>query len=286
MNAKSEEKAAVPETPNWATGSSPTGFNPPGTTASEHRRTESSTAVWNRQKGPRGGRPVTILLLVLIVALVAGAGLLARQAFLPEDVSAPVPTHLFKEKATGVATGPDAQNEPVAVSDGPQQGKAAQLTKMTVADMGANSLFIPALGVYMPLEGDSTFVASRYAGFETIKVPSNPRYGVWYAGGAPLVGGSVGTTLVASHVSQASGWGALRYLYTLRGGEMIYTKDAGGKTAQWQLTQMRVSEHTDFPQEYWSKDGVRQLVVVTCGGVVRGGHYDKNVFAIATPIEA
>lgn len=285
MSAQNEGQAAKPETQSWSPGSSTVGFTRPGTTPSEHRRTKSSAAVWNRQKGPRGGRPVTILLLVLIVALVAGAGLLARQAFLPEDVSAPVPTHLFKEKATGVATGPDARTQPVAVTDGPQQGKAAQLTKMTVADMGNNSLFIPALGVYMPLEGDSTFVASRYAGFETIKVPTNPRYGVWYAGGAPLVGADAGTTLVASHVSQASGWGALRYLYTLRGGEMIYTKDAAGKTEQWQLTQMRVSEHTDFPQEYWSKDGARQLVVVTCGGVVRGGHYDKNVFAIATPVE-
>jgi sorbitol-specific phosphotransferase system component IIBC len=92
---------------------------------------------------------------------------------------------------------------------------------------------------------------------------------------------------VASHVSQASGWGALRYLYTLRGGEMIYTNDASGHTQQWQLTQMRMRmlEHTDFPQEYWSKDGVRQLVVVTCGGTIRSGHYDKNIFAIAKPVD-
>jgi sorbitol-specific phosphotransferase system component IIBC len=91
---------------------------------------------------------------------------------------------------------------------------------------------------------------------------------------------------VASHVSQASGWGALRYLYTLRGGEIIYTKDASGHTQQWQLTQMRVLEHTDFPQDYWSKTGSRQLVVTTCGGTIRGGHYDKNIFAIATPVNA
>lgn len=79
-------------------------------------------------------------------------------------------------------------------------------------------------------------------------------------------------------------WGAMRYLYTLRGGEMIYTKDASGHSQQWQLTQMRVLEHTDFPQDYWSKTGSRQLVVTTCGGTIRGGHYDKDIFAIATPV--
>jgi hypothetical protein len=47
---------------------------------------------------------------------------------------------------------------------------------------------------------------------------------------------------------------------------------------------VRVEEHTNFPQEYWSKTGTRQLVVVTCGGRVSAGHYDKNVFAIATPV--
>jgi hypothetical protein len=223
---------------------------------------------------------VTILLIALVVALIAGAGVLAYQGLKPVDVSAPVPTKLFHEKATGTATGPDGKTASVTVTNGP----AAHAKAMTVADMGNNSLFIPALGVYMPIEGDSTFVASRYSGFDTIRVPSNPRHGVWYGGGAPLYGDSEGTTLVASHVSQASGWGALRYLYTMRGGEMIYTKDASGRTQQWQLTQMRVLEHTDFPQEYWSKTGTRQLVVVTCGGTIRAGHYDKNIFAIATPI--
>lgn len=275
----------MPATPPWSAGPSSSGFTPPRPAPTEPRRSEGAAAVQSRSHGPKGGRPVTILLIALVIALVTGAGLLAYQGLKPVDATAaeaPVPTHLFKTKATGTATGPDGKTQPVAVTGG--NGPAGHAKVMTASDMGNNSLFIPALGVYMPLEGDSTFVASRYAGFDTIKVPSNPRYGVWYAGGAPLVGSDAGTTLVASHVSQASGWGALRYLYTLRGGEMIYTKDATGKTEQWQLTQMRVSEHTDFPQEYWSKDGVRQLVVVTCGGVVRGGHYDKNVFAIATPI--
>lgn len=268
--------------PPWSTA---TGFTPPRASSAEPRAAKAVPSVQKRQNRPIGGRPLTIALLLLVVALVAGAGLLAYQGMKPTSTAsaeAPIPTHLFKEKASGVATGPDGKEQPVDLQGG--TGPAGHAKAMRAADMGNSSLFIPALGVYMPLEGDSTFVASRYSGFETIKVPTNPHHGVWYAGGAPLVGADAGTTLVASHVSQASGWGALRYLYTLRGGEMIYTKDAAGKTKQWQLTQMRVSEHTDFPQEYWSKDGVRQLVVVTCGGVVSGGHYDKNVFAIATPV--
>lgn len=270
--------------PPWSTTA---GFTPPRISSAELRAAKEMPAVQKRQNRPIGGQPLTITLILLVVALVAGAGLLAYQGMKPTSTAspeAPIPTHLFKEKASGVATGPDGKTQPVDVVS--SNGPTGHAKSMTATDMANNSLFIPALGVYMPLEGDSAFVASRYSGFDTIEVPANPRHGVWYGKGAPLVGADVGTTLVASHVSQASGWGALRYLYTLRGGEMIYTKDAAGKTQQWQLTQMRVLEHTDFPQEYWSADGVRQLVVVTCGGTISGGHYDKNIFAIATPVGA
>jgi len=156
---------------------------------------------------------------------------------------------------------------------------------MTVATMGPNSLFIPSLGIYMPVETSSTFVSSKYAGFDTLRIPSNPKHGVRYGAGAPMAGSEHGTTLIASHVSTSNGWGALRYLYKLKGGELIYTKDGNGRLQEWQMTRMRVEGHTSFPQEYWSSDGVRQLVVTTCGGKVSRGLFTQNIFAIAAPVE-
>lgn len=252
-------------TPPWASQSGGSTFTPPrDTTTANPPRTPSRT----------GNRVVTALLSALVVLLVSGAVALVLVALVPEDVSAPVPESEFDvglQEPVG-ATGVD----PTPMDDG---------TQMTVEDMEPNTMFIPALGVYMPVQSDSTFVSSRYSDFDTLKVPSNARKAAHYAAGAPLVGGETGTTLVAAHVSTSSGWGALRYLYTLKGGEMIYTKGADGSVQEWQVTKMRVEKHTDFPQEYWSAEGERQLVVTTCGGpMTRDRNFLENIFAIATPL--
>lgn len=264
------------DAPTWAPTSDSSGFSAPTSTLhaspSEHRLMRKSTA-----KGTSGSWRkdlVTLLLSVLVVLLVASAGFLAWKAMTPEDVAAPVPATEFQRPVSAEPVGPDG-TKPVDIGEG---------KRMSVADMAPNSLFIPGIGAYLPLESDQTFVESRYAGFDTLRVPKNPRHGVRYAAGAPLYGGDQGTTMVASHVSMKTGWGALRYLYTLTGGENIYTKDDVGQVQTWQLTQLRVEEHTEFPQEYWSAEGPRQLVVTTCGGRLSSGHYDKNIFAIAVPI--
>ncbi|WP_311245389.1 MULTISPECIES: class F sortase [unclassified Microbacterium] len=257
----------------WAPGSGTNSFTPPPASTTEPVRPGKSTSTKGSTKK---GRIVNIALSMLVVVLLIGAGILVWQAFTPADSSAPIPESEFEvplQDPVGAAG-----DSPVPMDDGSQ---------MTVADMEPNTMFIPALGVYMPVQADSTFVSSRYSDFDTLKVPSNPRRAAHYAGGAPLVGGDAGTTLVAAHVSTGSGWGSLRYLYTLTGGELIYTKDAEGQVQEWQLTKMRVEQHTDFPQEYWSNEGERQLVVTTCGGpMTKDRHFLKNIFAIATPVDA
>lgn len=259
--------------PPWTPGSGSNSFTPPRITTTEPVKSRDA-----RPSSPekKKGKAVTTALSILVVVLLVGAGLLAWQALIPEDVSAPVPESEFEmplQEPVG-ATG----EVPVPMDDGSQ---------MTVADMEPGTMFIPALGVYMPVQSDATFVSSRYADFDTLKVPSNPRRAAHFAGGAPLAGGDAGTTLVAAHVSTGSGWGSLRFLYTLKGGELIYTKDADGNLQEWQLTKMRVEQHTDFPQEYWSAEGERQLVVTTCGGSMNPDrHFLKNIFAIANPVVA
>lgn len=276
------------ERPPWAGASNSTGFTAPAIARPfpAEPRVEGSARPTQRvtQSGRwASGRIVTILLTMLVVVFVVAAALLAWKALAPPDVSAPVPATQFQRPADGTAVGPDG-NTPVALENSATAPHGHK--KMTAADMAPNTMFIPALGVYMPVEADTTFVASHYSGFDTIRIPANPRRGVWYAAGAPLYGGQAGTTLIASHVSNGGyGWGALRYLYTLTGGEMIYTKDKAGQLQSWQVTRMRVEDHKSFPQEYWSAKGVRQLVVVTCGGRLRAGHYDKNIFAIAAPVD-
>jgi hypothetical protein len=219
---------------------------------------------------------VDVLLSIVIVALLAAAGVLVWKSMQPpEEVNAPLPSEEFSITPGDVvgATG----KEPVDVGDG---------DTMTVPDMAPNSVFIPAIGAYLPVLVESQFVESKYAGFQSIKIPNDPWTGVTYAGGGPMYGGQEGTTTVASHVSTANGWGALRYLYTLTGGEVIYTKDGDGNLQSWQVSSMSVRDHTDFPQEYWAADGVRRLIVTTCGGTVGSdGLFGQNIFAEAVPLD-
>ncbi|ROR76092.1 Sortase family protein [Plantibacter flavus] len=211
----------------------------------------------------------------IAAALVLAAGLMLWKGLTPESVEAPLPAAEFEIPAGAPVVGPTG-DEPVDVGG----------DTMTAADMGPDTLFIPQLGVYMPVEADDSFVPSKYEGFDTLKVPSDATHAVRFAGGAPMYGGQSGVTMIASHVSTSTGWGALRYLYQLTGGEMIYTKDSAGQLQSWQMTAMRVEDHTAFPQDYWSAEGARQLVITTCGGAVNAQRlFTQNIFAIAVPVD-
>lgn len=61
---------------------------------------------------------------------------------------------------------------------------------------------------------------------------------------------------------------------------------AEGKLSAWKVTRLHTMMHTEFPQEYWASDGVRQLVVTTCADYdPKKGFYTKNIFAVATPVD-
>jgi hypothetical protein len=273
------DDVVTPPRPSWA---SPIRLQDLATPESEQRSSQTSSSLRDApQRKPH--RMGTVFLSVLVVVLITAAGLMLWKAFNPVNTEAPLPASEFKnplpETVSQEAVGPTGV-EPVPLENG---------TSMTVENMGANTLFIPALGVYMPVQADDTFVASRYSGFNTLKVPRDLSRSVRYSGGAGLTvrdSADTGTTLIAAHVSGNNKWGAIRYLYKLTGGELIYTKDAAGTRQTWQMAQMRVEKHTDFPQTYWSPEGTRQLVITTCGGKLsNSGWYQDNIFAVAVPVD-
>lgn len=187
---------------------------------------------------------------------------------------------------------PDA---PITVgSDAPLRGDAGDATvdtnagPMDAASMQPMHYFIPALGVYseiLPMDG---FEPSRYSGFESLQLPGDPEKSAWFDPGGGLAfnePGTEGTTMLASHVSGEGKWGVLKELYSLQGGELVYSADADGVLAAWKITDLYTKFHTDFPEEYWNSNGVRRLVLTTCGEYdPASGTYLQNIFAVAVPV--
>lgn len=275
----------------------------------------SEPKVWGGAPKKKSGRPkwlvnlVTVVAFLLGVAMLVGGGLMVKDAMTPKAIDAPMPQTKIKKSVphdvgpsdnVDVKNAVDRDGDDLASGDnnagddeftdgsdlGDQNVKGSGSGyNANVAAMGRNSLFIPSQGVYAPIMGTSKFKPSRHAGQTTIALPRNARKVSWYSAGAPLVGGGEGTTLLAGHVAYNGVWGAFHNIAYMEPGNVAYTKDMNGAVQKWRVKEITWHKQVNFPQEYWSKEGNRQLVMVTCGGRFVGGHYIYNVFTIFEPVK-
>lgn len=162
---------------------------------------------------------------------------------------------------------------------------ASPISIMTTLEMGEGSVFIPELGIYSLFDARSDFVDSSYKNFDSLSLPKNPHRSVWFSGGVPPSSGvPEGTTLIASHISYGSHKGAFTNLYKATPGTVIYTRSYGA-TRPWVVTSTWTSPHQDFPEDLFTTQGTRRLVLVTCGGRLNDyGTYTDNVFVSAVPL--
>ncbi|HEU5223041.1 MAG TPA: class F sortase [Candidatus Lumbricidophila sp.] len=256
--------------PGWDTPTAPSVVKSPARSAVSRKPVKQKR---------RFGTLVRVLGVIMVVELLAVGGALvylgiSQQGSVPD---APVPAHDVS-----------APNAPVTGATG-EAMVDTNAGPMSVEKMQPLHYFIPALGVYSEIVPMTGFTPSRYSGFDSLKIPSDPSKSAWYEKGGALADngpGTSGTTLLASHITSENKWGVLKQLYTLKGGELIYVKDAAGKLSVWKVSELTTKLHTEFPQEYFKADGARQLVVTTCGEYsAKIGHYTKNIFAIAEPVD-
>lgn len=256
-----------------------------------------TVAEFNRRKRRR--RAGNVLVSMLVLVLVLGGGFAVWNGMQLRSIDAPLPP---QEMSTGdgrTQVGPDG-HDPVEVllddgtiGDGWSDGsdgaggngtdKGSKKGKMSVPNMGNSSVFIPSLGSYSQVLGTSQTKDSRHAGWQTLMIPTNPRKVSWYSGGADLAGGEEGTTLLAGHISWNGVNGSFRWLANAKVGNVIWTKNANGAQQKWIIDKVFYRKQTDFPQTYWSAEGPRQLILVTCGGPFYNGSYEYNVFVSAVP---
>ncbi|WP_233434418.1 class F sortase [Nocardia yamanashiensis] len=104
----------------------------------------------------------------------------------------------------------------------------------------------------------------------TVQVPADYRQAGWYQQGpAP---GEQGSAVILGHVDSYQGEGIFFALKKVKPGDLIDVTRADGKIAHFKVTDVRMYQKSEFPDQlvYGSRGGAT-LQVVTCGG-----QFDQN----------
>lgn len=169
--------------------------------------------------------------------------------------------------------------EPAPLPQHPFVSPSASPAQVVPLAGGPNRLVIPSLSIDTPL--DATAVNEK----GVLTGPSDPSRVGWDQASASLSATSQGTSLLAGHVNMSGREGALWDLSNVTPGAQITTFDADNKATNWVAVGLQATDKDQLPQGLDTTDGQRRLVIVTCGGEVHGGNYDKNVIVTAAPAD-
>ncbi|WP_245672073.1 class F sortase [Nocardia anaemiae] len=99
----------------------------------------------------------------------------------------------------------------------------------------------------------------------SVQVPADYQQAGWYQQGpAP---GEQGSAVILGHVDSYQGAGVFFELKKVKPGDMIEVSRADGKTAHFKVTDVRMYQKSQFPdQTVFGARGGATLQVVTCGG--------------------
>lgn len=117
-----------------------------------------------------------------------------------------------------------------------------------------------------------------------LEVPADPRVAGWWSSGA-VPGSPLGSTVVAAHVdAQGVGPGPLAAVLRAPVGTRVEVTTADGTTVRYAIAEIRsYPKSGGLPAELFAVDGPPRLVLITCSGAFRDGHYADNAVVIAAP---
>ena len=67
-------------------------------------------------------------------------------------------------------------------------------------------------------------------------------------------------------------------------GTQFTLTDENGERKKYRLSYIRVIKKGEYQESWFNLIGPRQIVMFTCTGVFKSGHYEKNMVFIATPV--
>ncbi|MFC4069919.1 class F sortase [Actinoplanes subglobosus] len=167
---------------------------------------------------------------------------------------------------------------PPAASSAPTPVVAGTVPS-TAPTVAPARLRIPAVGLDAVVEA-----VGVDTGTGEFAVPADVDRVGWYRFG-PGYNASAGSIVIAGHVDAADqGKGAFFRLGELESGDEVTLVGPGGRERTFEVTARKRYRKTAVPlDEYFARDGVVRLTLITCGGPfdTRTRHYRDNVVVTA-----
>ncbi len=198
-----------------------------------------------------------------VLALVAGVVLISQVRTSHPPAAAPLPTATFS-----------LGYQPAPVDSG-----AATIRLVAPAEsLAARHVYVPSLGI------DASWSSEPITAGSLVIPHDVHTIGLSAAGGQP--DSETGTVLLASHVNyRGQGLGVFASLYRILPGALVVLTDDAGHASRWRITELTDPMKADLDPGLFTAQGQRRLALVTCGGQVHNGEYDRNIVAVAAPDE-
>jgi hypothetical protein len=94
----------------------------------------------------------------------------------------------------------------------------------------------------------------------------------------------VGSSVIVWHRDYKGCIHALNTFMSKSAGTKFSITDEKGVTTKYRLNLVKVISKGDYQESWFNLIGPRQIVMFTCTGVFKSGHYEKNMVFIATPL--
>lgn len=94
---------------------------------------------------------------------------------------------------------------------------------------------------------------------------------------------TMGTSVLVWHVDYAGCANPLNVLTKMTKGYVFKVKDENGRVISYAITDIFKVKKGNYKDSWFNLIGPRQLLLATCGGTFKNGHYQENVVIIAKP---
>ena len=94
---------------------------------------------------------------------------------------------------------------------------------------------------------------------------------------------TMGTSVIVWHVNYSGCVNALNVITTKAVGSTFKVTDENGKTTTYVIDKKYTVKKGNYQQSWFDLIGPRKLLLATCTGAFKNGHYEDNSVLIATP---